>query len=130
MSKFTLDAVVRDRAGKGVARQLRAKGRVPAVIYGDSKEPTLISLDGNTINLQYRRGHMGTAIGTLNVDGTKHMVIARDVSLHPVKDTVEHVDFLRVSDKTRITVSVPLHVIGQDKSPAILKKAIFPKNLF
>lgn len=123
-TKFVLDVATRDRAGKGVARTLRREGRIPAVIYGGNQAPALISLDSNTVNVMYRKGHMGTSIGTLNLDGKKHMVIARDIGLHPVTDVIEHIDFLRVSEKTTITVNVPLHVVGQDKSPAMAKKAI------
>lgn len=123
-TKFTLDVTARDRAGKGVARTLRREGRIPAVIYGGNQAPAMISLDSNTVNVMYRKGHMGTSIGTLNMDGKKHMVIARDIALHPVTDVIEHIDFLRVSEKTTITVNVPLHIVGQDKSPAMSKKAV------
>lgn len=124
MSQTTLEAKARDRAGKGVARTLRREGRIPAVIYGDNKEPVLISLDSNKINLEYRKGHMRTNLTNLVVDGAKQMVIARDISLHPVTDVVEHVDFLRVSSKTRVTVAVPVHVVGQEQSPGVKRKGL------
>lgn len=123
MSQFTLEAKTRDRAGKGVARTLRREGRVPAVIYGDKKEPVLISLDSNVTNLQYRKGGFRTNLCTLTVDGAKHLVLAREVGLHPVTDVVEHVDFMRVSSKTRVHIKVPVHLIGEDKSPAVKQKA-------
>lgn len=124
MSQIALEATARDRAGKGVARTLRREGRVPAVIYGDGKEPVLISLDANKIYLEHRKGHMSTNLCNLSIDGAKHLVIARDIALHPVTDVVEHIDFLRVSQKTRVSVRVPLHVVGQDKSPGLAKKGI------
>lgn len=123
MSQFTLEAKTRDRAGKGVARTLRREGRVPAVIYGDKKEPVLISLDANNVNLQFRKGGFRTNLCALTLDGAKHLVLAREVGLHPVTDVVEHVDFMRVSAKTRVQIKVAVHLVGEDKSPAVKQKA-------
>ncbi|MCB1783318.1 MAG: 50S ribosomal protein L25/general stress protein Ctc [Alphaproteobacteria bacterium] len=122
MSKYALKAAKRERAGKGVARSLRREGRTPAVIYGDGKEPVTISLNENEINVTYNRGHMLTMLCELDVDGDQHLVLARDVQLHPVTDIVEHVDFLRVSPKTKIAVMVPVHFINEDKCPGIHQK--------
>ena len=125
MSKnYAMTAAKRDRAGKGIARALRREGRIPAVIYGDKKEPVKISLDDNDINVEYSRGHMLTTLCDLDVEGDKHLVLARDVQLHPVTDIVEHVDFLRVTAKTKIAVEVPVHFINEDKSPGLDQKGI------
>lgn len=125
MSKnYALKAEQREQAGKGAARSLRREGKTPAVIYGDKKEPVSITLDSNTINVEYNKGHMFTRLCDLNVGSDKFLVLARDVQLHPVTDIVEHVDFLRVSAKTKITVKVPVHFINEEKSPGITKKGI------
>jgi large subunit ribosomal protein L25 len=116
---YTLKAETRDQAGKGVARSLRRTGKAPAVIYGDGKEPVKISLCQNDINVEYGRGHMFTSLCDLEVDGKKHLVLARDIQLHPVSDIVEHVDFLRVNEKTKIAVMVPVHFINEDKAPGL-----------
>ncbi len=118
MSQFKMNAMTRERAGKGVARTLRREGRTPAVIYGGEAQPTLISLNSKDINLEYYKGHMMTNICSLKVDDKEQKVIARDVSLHPVTDVVEHVDFLRVTEKTRVTVPVPINVVNFEDSPA------------
>jgi large subunit ribosomal protein L25 len=112
-----MTAALRDRAGKGNARATRRTGKVPAVIYGDSKAPVLISIDNLPIVKALHSGNLFTHLCDLEVEGQKHLVLARDVQLHPVKDTPIHVDFLRVSEKTMITVEVPLHMIGDEKSP-------------
>ncbi len=120
MSKhYALKAEARDQAGKGAARSLRREGKTPGVIYGDKKEPVKITLNANAINVQYNKGHMFTTLCDLDVAGDKHLVLARDVQLHPVTDIVEHVDFLRVTDKTMITVDVPVHFINEDNSPGL-----------
>ncbi len=123
MSKnYAFKAESRERAGKGVARSLRRENKVPAVIYGDKKESIKITLPAKETNVEYNKGHMFTTLCDLDVAGDKHLVLARDVQLHPVKDTVEHIDFLRVTAKTKIAVDVPVKFINEDKSPSIDQK--------
>ncbi len=125
MSKnYAFTAEKRDRAGKGVARALRREDKIPAVIYGDKKDPVTIALPANDINLAYSRGGMFTTLCDLDIEGEKHVLLARDVQLHPVTDLVQHVDFLRVTAKTEITVSVPVHTINEEKSPGLHEKGV------
>jgi large subunit ribosomal protein L25 len=125
MSKnYAFSAEIRERAGKGVARSLRREGKIPAVIYGDKKEPIKITLDANTVNVQFNRGGMFTTLCDLEIGKDKHVLLARDVQLHPVTDVVEHVDFLRVSAKTKIAVNVPVQFINEEKCPGIEQKGI------
>lgn len=120
MSKnYALTAEKRDRAGKGVARALRRENKVPAVIYGDGKEPVTISLGEKEITMQYLKGYMSTHLCDLTVDGSKQLCIARDIQTHPVTDRIEHADFLRVTAKTKIAVAVPVHFINQEASPGM-----------
>lgn len=114
-----MQASLRDRAGKGNARATRREGKVPAVIYGDNKPPVLIAIDNLPVVKALHSGNLFTHLCDLEVDGQKHTVLARDVQLHPVKDTPAHVDFLRVSEKTVITVEVPVHFKNQDTSPGL-----------
>lgn len=123
MSKhYALKAAKREKAGKGAARSLRREGKIPAVIYGDKKEPVTITLDMNKINVEYNKGHIFTSLCDLDVDGAGHLVLARDVQKHPVTDIVEHVDFLRVTEKTMIAIMVPVHFYNHDKSPSLKEK--------
>jgi len=121
---YTLPATKRDGTGKGVARALRRENKTPAVIYGDKKEPVTIALPSKEINLEYRKGHMFTTLCDLDVDGEKHQVLARDVQLHPVTDNVMHVDFLRVTDRTPLTVSVPVNFVNYEESEAAKEKGV------
>ena len=124
MSKnYALQAEKRERAGKGVARSLRREGLTPAVIYGDKKEPVKITLSENEINVEYNKGKMFTTLCDLQVEGgDKHLVLARDVQLHPVTDVVEHVDFLRVTSKTKLAVDVPVQFINEEECPSLDEK--------
>lgn len=121
---YALSAAKRDRAGKGVARALRRENRIPAVIYGDKKAPVSISLPLKEVTLEFHKGHMYTTLCDMDVSGEKHLLLARDVQVHPVSDAVEHVDFLRVSEKTKLTVSVPVHFVNYDASKAAKAKGV------
>ncbi|HWK44138.1 MAG TPA: 50S ribosomal protein L25/general stress protein Ctc [Stellaceae bacterium] len=115
----TLAAQMRDRAGKGAARATRRAGRIPAVIYGDKKEPVMVSLDPKTLKIELNKSGFFAKLVDLQIDGQTHRTLPRDVQLHPVSDEPLHVDFLRVSATTRITVEVPVHFDNADKSPGL-----------
>ena len=116
---YALSAETRDRAGKGVARALRREKKIPAVIYGDSKNAETIALPVKEVTLEYQKGHMFTNLCDLEIGGKKHLVLARDVQLDPVSDRVLHVDFMRVTPKTTITVHVPVHFKNEETCPGI-----------
>lgn len=125
MSKhYALTATKRERAGKGVARALRRENQIPAVIYGDNKEPTMISMPVKDVTIRFQQGGMLTHMCDLTVDGAKHLVLARDVQLNPVTDRVEHVDFMRVGPKTKLTVHVPVHFTNQEECPGVKAKGV------
>lgn len=119
---YALSAEKRERAGKGVARELRRENKIPAVIYGDAKEPENIALPIKEVTMEYHKGHMFTNLCDLTVDGKKQQVLVRDVQLHPVTDNVLHVDFIRVSAKTTIVVHVPVHFTGHEECPGLKAK--------
>ena len=114
-----LSATARPKAGKGAARAVRREGRVPGVIYGDSKEPIGISLDFKELRQRIYAGHFLTTVFNVDVDGTKHRVIPRDFQLDPVRDNPIHVDFLRLGEGAKVRVRVPIHVINADQAPGI-----------
>ena len=89
----SVSAETRDRAGKGAARESRRNGRVPAVIYGDKKEPTLISLDPKEIDRLIHKKTFYATLLDVDLKGTKHRVLPRDVQFDPVTDRTLHVDF-------------------------------------
>ncbi len=116
---YALSAEARERAGKGVARALRREAKIPAVVYGDSKDAESISLPVKEVTLEYHKGHMFTNLCDLEINGKKQLVLARDVQVHPVNDQVQHVDFMRVTPKTTITVNVPVHFLNEENCPGI-----------
>ena len=109
----------RDRAGKGNARSLRGEGRVPAVIYGEKKDPESISVAINDITKLYNTGRILSTLLDVDIDGKKHRVIARDVQLHPVRDTILHADFLRLGKGAKIAVEVPVRFLNEETCPGL-----------
>ncbi|PPD01569.1 MAG: 50S ribosomal protein L25/general stress protein Ctc [Hyphomicrobium sp.] len=119
-----LTATARPRAGKGAARQARREGNVPAVIYGDNKTPETISLEYNELWKQYLKGHFTSTAFELNVEGKKHIVLARDVQVCPVRDTPLHVDFLRVGKDGVIRVAIPVKFVNELLSPGLKRGGV------
>ncbi len=115
-SSYELKAVARERVGKGSSRELRRNGSIPAVIYGDKQAPISIVLDTNEVTKRIHAGGFMTTVATIEVGGDKIKVLPKDYQLDPVRDFVLHVDFLRVSANSQVSVQVPVHFINEDKS--------------
>lgn len=116
---YELKAELRERVGKGSSRELRRNGRIPAVIYGDKQAPLSISLPVKEVTLKIHAGGFMTTVATIDVDGQKISVLPKDYQLDPVRDFTMHVDFLRVSGNSQVTVEIPVHFINEEKSPGI-----------
>ena len=120
----TLNAEPRAQAGKGAARAMRKAGRVPGIIYGDNKEPVMISLEPRELSRALaNRGFFATLID-VKVDGTVHRTLPRDVQLHPATDAPMHVDFMRVGGHAQVTVTVPVVFVNPEMSPGIRRGGI------
>jgi large subunit ribosomal protein L25 len=115
-SSYELKAEARERVGKGSSRELRRNGLIPAVIYGDKQAPIAISLNTNEVTKRIHAGGFMTTVATIDVNGEKISVLPKDYQLDPVRDFTMHVDFLRVSADSKVTVEVPVHFINEEKS--------------
>lgn len=109
--ELKLVAERREGAGKGVARKLRAAGRVPAIVYGRGMEPIPVSVDAKELYHVLHRGGANVLLD-LVVDGEPHLALAREVQRDHIRNRYVHVDFLAVSRTEKIAVSVPIQVIG------------------
>ncbi|HEX3896546.1 MAG TPA: 50S ribosomal protein L25/general stress protein Ctc [Rudaea sp.] len=117
-TKHELPAEGRNDEGKGASRRLRRAGKVPAIVYGNSKDPASIQLDHNTALLASQHEWFYSAILDLNLDGATQRVLLRDMQRHPFKPQLLHLDFQRVDENKAIRIRVPLHFLNQEKSPA------------
>ena len=120
MSDITvIDATERNRVGKGSARAARRAGMVPAVIYGN-KEPALgIELEARVMRKVINEPGIFGRLLKIAVGGKEITVLTRDIQFHPVSDDALHFDFLRVNEKSTITVSIPVEFINDDKCPGL-----------
>lgn len=121
---YVLKAEARERVGKGSARAIRRDGKIPAVIYGDNQSPLSITLPLKEVTMKIHDGGFMTTVADIELDGTKHHVLPKAYELHPVKDTVMHVDFLRVSAKTDVVVEIPVHFINEETCPGLKKGGV------
>ena len=120
-----LSAEPKERGGKGAARAARRSGRVPAVIYGAKKDPVMITLDPLDVRRAINKTGFFATLFDINVaGGKKERVLARDLQLHPVTDSPLHIDFLRVSAATEVTVQVPCNFINDEESPGLKRGGV------
>ena len=120
MSENTLiSADLRNRVGKGSARAARRAGKIPAVIYGDKKQPISIEIEARMIRKIINEPGIFSRLLDINVDNGKHTVLMRDIHFHPVTDDPMHFDFLRVSQSSTVSVSVGVEFINEAICPAL-----------
>lgn len=125
MSDLTvLNAEERIRAGKGAARAARRAGHVPAVVYGGNEQPLLINLDPKALGHELRRPGFYSTQYMIKVGNVEERALARDVQFHPVTEDPLHVDFLRVTERTRVNVDVSVHFIGEEESPGLRRGGV------
>ncbi len=99
--------------GKGVARKLRAAGKVPAVIYGHGTDPQHVSLPGHEVSLLLRKAN---AILDLDIEGRSQLALVKDVQKDPVRQIIEHIDLVIIRQGERVTIDIPLHLEGESFS--------------
>jgi large subunit ribosomal protein L25 len=113
-----IKAQSRKDEGKGASRRLRRAAMVPAVVYGANQPPQSIQIEHNTILLASKNEWFFSSILDLDVEGKVQKVLVRDWQKHPFKQQMLHMDFLRVNENEAIRVSVPLHFLNKETSPA------------
>ena len=110
---------MRNRVGKGSARAARRAGKIPAVIYGDKKQPISIEIEARMMRKIINEPGIFSRLLDINVDNGKHTVLMRDIHFHPVTDDPMHFDFLRVSQSSTVSVSVGVEFINEAICPAL-----------
>ena len=120
MSENTLiSAELRGRVGKGSARAARRAGKVPAVIYGDKKQPISIEIEARMMRKLINEPGIFSRLLDINVDNGKHTVLMRDIHFNPVTDDPLHFDFLRVGESNKVSVAVGVEFVNESVCPAL-----------
>jgi len=117
MEKILLNADVRSETGKGAARTLRRAGELPAVVYGEGKS-TPVKLNRKEMVRLIRSGVAEHALITLQLNTEKgkaseHPVLIKEYQVDPIDSILLHVDFIEISLKDKIKVSIPIIITGE-----------------
>jgi large subunit ribosomal protein L25 len=113
VSEVKISAEPRTEFGKGGARRTRRAGLVPAVLYGHGEAPRHIALPAREFAAAIRHGGINQVFSIAVTDGTEALALPKAIQRDPIKDTFEHVDLLIVRRGERVTVDVPVHLIGE-----------------
>tara|TARA_B100000989_G_scaffold298832_1_gene290278 strand:- start:1122 stop:1805 length:684 start_codon:yes stop_codon:yes gene_type:complete len=109
-----LTANLRSKVGTGQARENRRNDLVPCIIYGEMKDPISINIEDKVIKKEAQQPGFFSKQYDIIIENEKHRVLAKDIQLHPVKENIIHVDFLRVGENTKVTVAVPVKFINDN----------------
>ena len=123
-SNIQLEASTREGVGKGAARQARRDGFVPGVVYGGNKDPESINIKQNVLLKLLKQGKFLSTLIKLNVGGEEQTVICRAVQRDVVKDMPTHADFLRLSERSRIALMIPVEFANEEEAPGIKKGGV------
>jgi len=115
MQRFALAAECRQTAGKGAARKIRAQGKIPAILYGEKKDPLPLAVSRRDLSmlLQSHEGvHLLVDLSVEGARGEKTLAVVHDLDIDPVNRVLLHADFLRVDPNKPIRTTIPLHLTG------------------
>ena len=116
--ELLIKAENRTQFGKGAARRIRRDDKVPAVLYGHGSDPMHITLPGHDTMMALKHG--GTnALLYIDIEGTTHLALTKQIQADPIKGFLEHIDFVEVKKGERVTVEISIHVLGESKSEAM-----------
>ena len=116
---ISINAVKRDVKGTGASRRARRAGNVPGVVYGGGKDAVKLEMNLKELFLQFRHEAFHASILDLILDGKKESVLLRDYQMHPVRNTIQHIDFQRVSASEKVHVKIPFHFLNEDTAPGV-----------
>jgi large subunit ribosomal protein L25 len=105
-----LVATLRTSFGKGAARSIRRAGGIPAVMYGHGTDPVHISLPGHQAMMALK---VANVLLTIEIEGKDQLALAKDIQRDPIRPVIEHVDLVVVLKGEKVTVDVPVHVVGE-----------------
>ncbi len=114
MSENAIVVEAREGTGKGIARKLRAQGRIPAVLYGAGSEAQSITVDPKRLEKVLRGSGAGmNTLIDLDLAGKHDTVLVKALQRDPVRGRYLHADFYRVDLTKKIEVTVPVHLTGK-----------------
>jgi large subunit ribosomal protein L25 len=116
MSQTKLVATTGRTTGTPSSRRLRAEGQIPAVLYGRGMSPVSVTVDRRDLRLALSGPAGSNTVLDLQVDGTSYPAVIKEMQRHPIRRTVNHIDFFQVNMNEEITVSVSIRLEGEAKA--------------
>jgi large subunit ribosomal protein L25 len=117
----------RTEFGKGPARRERRAGKVPAVLYGHGGDPRHITLPGHDVLLALRTANV--LIRLEGLSGGSELALPKAVQRDAIKGTVEHVDLILVRSGEKVTVEIPVNVVGEVAPDGMLDQQLVQISL-
>lgn len=121
---ITFEAQSKQGHGKGVSRETRRQGNIPAIIYGGPHKELMITLPLNELHKEYKKGNMQSKLTKITLNGQVITALVRDVQLDPVTDIPRHVDLQEVTENMIIRVAVQVKIINDDKCTALKRGGV------
>jgi large subunit ribosomal protein L25 len=112
MSELKIEVQPREQTGKNANRRVRARGKIPAVVYGGGKESVAIEVDRKTFVETMRPGVGENPIFLLRLGDKERHAMIRDIQMDPVSRMVIHIDFQRILMDQKVRVAVPIELTG------------------
>src|SRR3712207_4035971 len=119
MASEKITAETRTEFGKGAARRIRRADKIPAVLYGHGNDPVHVTLPGHATMMALKHGG-ANALLELDIDGTTQLALTKQVQIDPIKRSLEHIDFVAVRRGEKVTVDVPVVVVGEAASETLV----------
>src|SRR5204863_4970872 len=126
--EVALQAETRPGTGRGVARKLRAAGKVPGIVYGRGMDPIALAVDRLALARVFKTEAGRNVLIDLQIEGETHLTLARELQRDPVRGAVLHVDFLKIARDVAIEVDVPIHIEGE--SPGVKEGGVIEHHLW
>jgi large subunit ribosomal protein L25 len=103
---------------------LRREGRVPAVIYGEKKEPVSVHVEEKLLVKMMSNGHFMNSVVMVEVGGKANRTLPKDVQFHPVTSRPIHVDFVRIGEHAQVTVNIPVRFVDEEQAPGLKRGGV------
>jgi large subunit ribosomal protein L25 len=114
-----ITAELRTEFGKGAARRIRREHKIPAVVYGHGNDPIHLSLPGHETMMALKHGG-ANALLDIDIDGNSQLALAREIQVDPIRRVLEHIDFVAVRLGEKVTVEIPVHLVGEAVSETLV----------
>ena len=119
-----LKAIKRESASTGEINKLRAKGLIPAILYGGKDPNAKISIEKKSVESILNSDSFLSTVIELEIEGKKQKVLPRDVAYHVVSDEPIHIDFMRVVSGSKIVIEIPVKFKNQSESPGLKRGGV------